>query len=567
VSAPEQPVVHRINLRFSASGRYSTSVVADACGRFALQAWELGSAGPRHRFSVDVPDLVATVGLPLEDGRTVLVEHGPDAHRLTVLDPAGSAGPAPIRVAPCRLLPPPAGGGTLAVGLRHQASRSLVLLVEPDGVTELAAVKGPPVRAWPAGENSLVLAGAAGPAGLLDLRTGRLDRLPAELVPDGTVLLDATAGRFLLAAQGNAGSRLFVGSLSAPPRALSLPDAAGRATPVAVAPAGDQAALVVEHGAAGSLLLAGADGSRPVRPGLASLTPAAAWTEHGLWGTGSAPDRPPGYYWLPSGDSSVRWSTAAEDGPPARLVTVPGAAGELEAIGYGPDWRTAERVVLAVHGGPRDHWRAAYEPVLRMLAATGACVLAVNQRGSTGYGRDFELAVKGCWGGPDLADLRAVAAWLRRSGAGLPALWGTSYGGYLALLAAAAEPDGWAGCVAISPFASAASLDAVAGPQVRALIARLDGCHPVADDLGERDLVRLAGRIRCPTLIAHGALDRTIPVEQSRAIVSAMKGSPAGTLLRYLELPDRDHAVLRAAPGDPVLHAAFDLLADQLARA
>ena len=227
-----------------------------------------------------------------------------------------------------------------------------------------------------------------------------------------------------------------------------------------------------------------------IRTGLTSLTPAAAWTEHGLWGIGSSPDRPAGYYWLPAGETELRWSTPAEDGPPVRLETVPGAAGDLEAVRYGPHWRNAPRIVLALHGGPREHWRTAYDPALRMLADTGACVLALNQRGSTGYGSDFELAIKGCWGGPDLADIRAVAAWLRWQGAAKPVLWGVSYGAYLALLAAAAEPEGWAGCVAVSPFASAPSLDAVAGPGVRALIARLDGCRPIHDGLGARDLGR-----------------------------------------------------------------------------
>ncbi|MBV9823177.1 MAG: S9 family peptidase [Actinobacteria bacterium] len=559
MSAAEGSVSHRINLRFSAEGRFSTSVVADRQGRFTLRAWELGPAGPRHRFDVAVPDLIPTVGLPLADGRTALVEHGVDSHRLTELDAEGRGGD-PIRLAPCALVPPPAGCSALAVGLRSEGSRSVVLLVDRDGATELAAVDGAPVRGWPAGDRGLILATATGTAYSLDLRTGALECLPDEIIPPGMVLLGVSGAHFLLAAQGNSGSRLFSGSRVAPPRELHLPEVAGSAVPVALDPSGRRAALVAERGATSQLVLVGEGGSRVVATGLTSLTPAAAWTEHGLWGIGSGPDRPAGYYHVPPGETAPRWSTPAEDGPPVRLETLPSAAGDLEAVRYGPDWRSAPQIVLALHGGPREHWRAAYDPALRMLAGTGACVLALNQRGSTGYGSDFELAIKGCWGGPDLADVLAVAAWLRRHGAANPVLWGVSYGAYLALLAAAAEPDGWAGCVAVSPFVSAASLDAVAGPRVRALIGRLDGCRPVEDDLGARDLVRLAPRIRCPTLIAHGALDRTIPVDQARAIVSAMIAGPAGNLLRYLEIPGRDHGVLRPHPDEAVMRAATDLI-------
>jgi dipeptidyl aminopeptidase/acylaminoacyl peptidase len=558
-AVPPGSVLHRVSLRFAADGRYSTSVVADVRGGFTLECWQLGPAGPRRRFGVPVPELLSSVGLPLTGGGVVLVEHGPDSNRLTVLDAGGSGGDS-IRLAPCRLLPAPAGIAALAIGLRSDGPRSVVLRVDRDGAAELAAVDGPVVRTWPAGNTGLVLSTATGQAYQLDLMTGGLERLPDELVAAGSVLLGADGNQFLSA--GTGGSRLLLTSRTEAPRVLILPDEAGSAVPVAVDPAGRGAALVVERGATSRLVLVGEGGSRQVGAELTGLTPAAAWTEDGLWGIGTSPDRPAGYYWLPPASTSLQWSTPAEDGPPARLETVPGAAGDLEAIVYGPHWRSAERIVLALHGGPRDHWRAVYDPALRALAATGACVIALNQRGSTGYGRDFELAITGCWGGPDLDDLRAVAAWLRRGGAPRPALWGISYGAYLALLAAAAEPEAWAACMAISPFVSGLSLDAVAGPRVRALIARLDGGRPISDELGARDLVRLAPRIRCPTLIAHGALDRTIPVEQARAIVSAMAAGPNGELLRYLELPDRDHAVLRPHSEDAVLRAAVSLISN-----
>lgn len=551
--------VRRTNPRFSASGRYSTSVVTDDAGRFRLEGWALGPSGPRRRFAVPVAEPERTIGLPNEDGLTLLVEHRSDASILAVLDGDGHRDRAPIHVEGCQLLPAPAGPA-LAVGLRRTRAGSRILLVGSDGVAELAAIEAPLVTGWPFGANRMLLGAADGSAYLLDLGSGRAERMPEELIPAGTVLLGVGTERFVLAQPRDSSSRLLLGSLSEPPRPLSLPVEAGRASPVAIRPDGRQLALVVERGAASRLMLLDHDGACTTADAGISMMPAGAWTADGLWGIGSSPDRPPGYFWLAPADTVPQWSTPAEDGPAARLESFTGADGaKLEAVVYGPDWRAAEQVVLALHGGPRDHWRMAFDPSLRILAGSGACVIALNQRGSTGYGLEFELAIKGCWGGPDLADVRAVAAGLRSrrpAGCHPPALWGTSYGAFLALLAAAAEPSGWAACVAISPFASAERLHAVASARVRALIERLDALRPIEDDLATRDLVRLAPRIRCPVLIAHGLQDERIPVDQARAIVAAIDAAE----VRYLELADRGHAVLRPHRDDAVLRAAIALV-------
>ncbi|HEU5269231.1 MAG TPA: hypothetical protein VFU36_04840, partial [Jatrophihabitans sp.] len=92
-------------------------------------------------------------------------------------------------------------------------------------------------------------------------------------------------------------------------------------------------------------------------------------------------------------------------------------------------------------------------------------------------------------------------------------------------------------------------------------IDRLDAQRPIADELGPRDVGRLAPAIRCPVLIAHGRLDDRIPVDQARAIVSAITSGSSAARLRYLELPDRGHAVLSPHPDDDVLRAAIALLA------
>ena len=68
--------------------------------------------------------------------------------------------------------------------------------------------------------------------------------------------------------------------------------------------------------------------------------------------------------------------------------------------------------LVRVHGGPYVHWTRGFDPFLQLLVDRGFVVLAPNVRGSSGYGRAFRDAALGDWGGKDLADLAAGAAFL-----------------------------------------------------------------------------------------------------------------------------------------------------------
>jgi dipeptidyl aminopeptidase/acylaminoacyl peptidase len=211
--------------------------------------------------------------------------------------------------------------------------------------------------------------------------------------------------------------------------------------------------------------------------------------------------------------------------------------------------------VLALHGGPAAHWPLAFDAGLQALAEAGLAVVAPNPRGSTGYGRRHEEAIKGAWGGPDLADVIAVGTCLTRVRGGHrppPALYGASYGAFLALLAMAEAPRLWSGCVAIAPFQSTTRLYADAGPGVRALLDRLDG---LATAGGPRpvDLLRRASQLRGRILVLHGGRDPTVPVRHSRELVAALAGVP-GVAVTYHELAGGGHQPVR--PGRHCPHFA-----------
>ena len=68
-------------------------------------------------------------------------------------------------------------------------------------------------------------------------------------------------------------------------------------------------------------------------------------------------------------------------------------------------------MVLNVHGGPwaRDDW--GYDPEHQLLANRGYAVLAVNYRGSTGFGKKFINAGNSEWAGKMHDDLIDAVNW------------------------------------------------------------------------------------------------------------------------------------------------------------
>lgn len=257
-------------------------------------------------------------------------------------------------------------------------------------------------------------------------------------------------------------------------------------------------------------------------------------------------------------------SAAPSDGGcwnPAQSLELAGPSGPVEAVVYGGDtWLSTPHLVIALHGGPADAWRLEFDPALQRMAGDGLAVLAPNQRGSTGYGTEHAMAIRGAWGGPDLEDvlhlLEGVAG--QRSALGLepPALFGVSYGAFLALLATAhAAPGQVARCAVAAPFLSGARLLAEGAAPVRALAGRLGGDRPLEDARGPRDVLRLAHRLTAPLLILHGDRDEVVPVSQSRTLRHELLrlGRVEGTDFGYVEAVGAGHEML-VEEGATLLH-------------
>lgn len=219
---------------------------------------------------------------------------------------------------------------------------------------------------------------------------------------------------------------------------------------------------------------------------------------------------------------------------------------EIEALLYTPSGvqdGEGRPGLVYVHGGPTWQVDRGWLPEVQHLASAGYTVIAPNFRGSTGYGRAFDRANDGDWGGGDLDDCVAAAEELRR----LPwidadriGVWGGSYGGYLTLLAVGKRPRAFQAGVDLYGSSDEATLWMQSDTPGRRGIEEEVGT-PLTDRARFRlgAPLRYADQIVAPLLMLHGEEDRRVTLAQSEAMRAAMER--LGKVFEYHRYPGEPH--------------------------
>jgi dipeptidyl aminopeptidase/acylaminoacyl peptidase len=248
---------------------------------------------------------------------------------------------------------------------------------------------------------------------------------------------------------------------------------------------------------------------------------------------------------------------AVRKAPHARLedVSFPSLDGlEIPAFLLRPPDASPERPVAAVvypHGGPTDAYTDDWHGHAQYFVDMGYAWLAVNYRGSSGYGRDFERANHGVWGVDDTKDCLAAADYLRTldwvDGDRL-AIYGASYGSYMALLAVTDDPE--------HRFRCAATLYGDCDIVTSWAQGDREGVQDLERMMGPPSAAREAYRagspyhrlvnIEVPLLIAHGELDKRVSPKQSEQLVAELRR--LGKTFEYVTYPTEGHGLLRAGP-------------------
>lgn len=203
--------------------------------------------------------------------------------------------------------------------------------------------------------------------------------------------------------------------------------------------------------------------------------------------------------------------------------------------------------VIVVHGGPNWSYQFAWNPLMQHLTSRGWVVLAPNYRGSTGYGRDWQLASRFDLGGVDTADVVAAADYLVRENLADPkriAVTGRSHGGYLTMTCLTQYPERWAAGAAVVPFLNWFTAHA----NVRADLQHWD-IENMGDPEQNSALWRehspffFLDRIQAPLQLICGANDPRCPASESLAAQQALQalGKPVDLVL----YPDEGHTFMR----------------------
>jgi dipeptidyl aminopeptidase/acylaminoacyl peptidase len=241
----------------------------------------------------------------------------------------------------------------------------------------------------------------------------------------------------------------------------------------------------------------------------------------------------------------------ARDGLP--LVAYVWLPPSTDPRGTGKPDHPLPTVVHPHDGGPwsRDSW--GYSPVDQWLVSRGYAVVSVNYRGSFGFGRRFREAGDREWGGKMHDDVMDVLGWAELTHIADPqrvAMFGDSYGGYESLWALAMAPGTFRCAVDAFGVTDLPSMVAQAPPAILPPdeIARRVGewWTPFGRAmLDARSPLSHAASIRQPVLIAHGARDVLVRLDQSERMVQALGlHQPDVT---YMTFSDEGHIFHRPA--------------------
>jgi dipeptidyl aminopeptidase/acylaminoacyl peptidase len=248
---------------------------------------------------------------------------------------------------------------------------------------------------------------------------------------------------------------------------------------------------------------------------------------------------------------------------------------EIPGILYRPHGATLERgspALVWVHGGPGGQSRVGYDGLIQYLANHGYVVYAINNRGSSGYGKTFYRMDDRRHGEADLDDVVASKGFLTGLGYVDPeriGIIGGSYGGYMVLAALAFRPEEFAVGVDIFGVANwVRTLESIPAwwEAVRVALYREMG-DPVED---RERLVRIsplyhASSIRRPLLVLQGANDpRVLQVESDEMVAEARA---AGATVEYLVFEDEGHGFSKKENKLVSYRAVLDFLDRHLKRA
>lgn len=206
--------------------------------------------------------------------------------------------------------------------------------------------------------------------------------------------------------------------------------------------------------------------------------------------------------------------------------------------------------LLYIHGGPGGQTRLNYNPRIQYWVNHGYVILAVNNRGSSGYGKSFFTADDLKHGDVDLRDCIESKDFLKKTGYVDPnkiGIMGGSYGGYMVMAALAFAPEEFT--MGVNYFGVTNWLRTLQSippwwESFREALYKELG-NPATDSVALYNKSPLfhADKITKPFIVLQGANDPRVLQVESDEIVEAAKAN--GVPVEYVIFPDEGHGFVK----------------------
>jgi dipeptidyl aminopeptidase/acylaminoacyl peptidase len=218
-----------------------------------------------------------------------------------------------------------------------------------------------------------------------------------------------------------------------------------------------------------------------------------------------------------------------------------------------------------VHGGPGGQSRVGYSGFIQFLVNHGYAVYAINNRGSSGYGKSFFTMDDRKHGDADLGDcvaskkMLAATGWVDPNRIGIV---GGSYGGYMVLAALAFRPQEFA--VGVDLFGvsnwlrTLESIPSWWGPTRDSLYKELGDPKADADYLRKISPLFHADQIERPLIVLQGENDPRVLKAESEEIVQAVRKK--GVPVEFMLFPNEGHGFARRETQEKAYQATLEFL-------
>ncbi|WP_365696282.1 serine hydrolase, partial [Nocardioides sp.] len=231
----------------------------------------------------------------------------------------------------------------------------------------------------------------------------------------------------------------------------------------------------------------------------------------------------------------------------ARTFTISDGT-EVEAwLVHDPEQEGPRPVLLDIHGGPHNAWNAAADEIHlyhQELVERGWAVLLVNPRGSDGYGEAFYDGVRGAWGTADAGDFLEPLDQLVDDGLADPdrlAVAGYSYGGFMACWLTGHD-DRFAAAVAGGTVSDLVSMYGTSDDLCLSAYELGGTPWDEPERYAAMSPLSRVSDVRTPTLVLHGAEDRTCPLSQAQQWHTSL--CELGVPTQLVVYPDASHVFI-----------------------